>query len=121
MSVEQGMKLRNGKIIDSVAETPLANTFIAENNDVSSQLAEIRENYEKKINDLQSDFSQLKDLMLAVLKKSDGDCHNTTAKVLQSSPRLGLIVTLLITDSASPVMLTPEYYFDNITPLKPLD
>ena len=74
MSVEQGTKLRNGNIIESVVETHLTNPSrmaetnsvdndSSENNDVSSQLAEIGGNYERKINDLQSYFSQLKDLM----------------------------------------------------------
>ena len=59
MSVEQGKKLRNSKIIESVIETPLASPSrtagtnsvdhdSSENNDVSSQLAEISENYERK-------------------------------------------------------------------------
>ena len=69
MSIEQGTKLRNGKIIDFSPET---NTVIHSartdsnpadsdrnnNSDISFQLTEIRENYEK-INDLQADFTSV--------------------------------------------------------------
>ena len=73
MYIEQDTKLRNGNVIESVVETPLANSsrmaetnFVnndfSENTDVSSQIAE----HERKKKDLQSEFIQLKDLMLAV-------------------------------------------------------
>ena len=56
MIIEQGTKLRNAKVIDSTTEATLANSFImaeansvdtvsTENTDISSELAEIRENY----------------------------------------------------------------------------
>ena len=44
--------------------------------DLSSQLAEIRENYERKLNDLQSEFNQLKDPLMAVLEKLNTDSRN---------------------------------------------
>ena len=98
MSVEQGIRLRNGKIIDSTAEASLTtfstmaeansvDTDSSEINDASSHFAEFRENYGRKISDLQSKFSLLKDLMMAVLKKSDNDIKTLTHKVLRSSPR----------------------------------
>ena len=40
---------------------------------ISSELTEIRGNCEKKINDLQAQFSQLKDLMMAILNKPNED------------------------------------------------
>ena len=40
-----------------------------ENSDISSQLTEILENYEKKINDLQAKICQLKDLMMGIMNK----------------------------------------------------
>ena len=84
MNPEQGTELRSGKIISSSLETPVptdpdmaqssANDFDSnETSDISSQLSEIRESYERKINELQSVFSQLKDLMMAVISKTDGE------------------------------------------------
>ena len=70
--VEQGTRLRNGKIIDpSSKENTPENLAMAESNsndsdtnessDISSQLSEMKENYERKINELQTEFRQLKD------------------------------------------------------------
>ena len=55
-----------------------------EASDISSQLSEIRENYEKKINELQSEFSQLKNLLMAVISKSD---ENNLPSSSQSSSK----------------------------------
>ena len=82
MSLEQGHLLRNGKIISStpeeniplnnvMAESNVTDSDTNDNSDISSQLTEMKENYEKKINDLHSEFSQLKDLMLAIINKSN--------------------------------------------------
>ena len=80
MSLEQGTKLRNGKRIDPLSEenTP-ENLAMAEPNsndsdanessDISAQLSEMKENYERKINELHLEFSQLKDSMMAVIDK----------------------------------------------------
>ena len=76
MCLEQGTKLRNGKVIDSSTEENISeNIILAESNsndadvnegsDISSQLSEMIENYERKISELQTEFSQLKDLMMA--------------------------------------------------------
>ena len=91
MNPDQGTELRNGKIINSSSETPspadpdMAQTSYNdsdtnENSDISSQLSEIRENYERKINELQSEFSQLKDLMMAVISKTDGENRPSSSK-----------------------------------------
>ena len=91
MNPDQGTELRNGKIINSSSETPspadpdMAQTSsndsdTNENSDISSQLSEIRENYERKINELQSEFSQLKDLMMAVISKTDGENRPSSSK-----------------------------------------
>ena len=101
MSVERRRKLRNGKIIESVVETPSANSSrmaeinsvdndSSENIDVLSHFAEIREKYERIINDLQSEFSQLKDLLMAVLKKSVDDSHSTSNQSPSKQPKVGL-------------------------------
>ena len=58
MSVERATRLRNGKIVDPTFETPTTTSLMvaeansvdtdpSENNDVSSRIAEIRENYEE--------------------------------------------------------------------------
>ena len=88
MNPDQGTELRNGKIINSSSETPspadpdMAQTSYNdsdtnENSDISSQLSEIRENYERKINELQS---ELKDLMMAVISKTDGENRPSSSK-----------------------------------------
>ena len=58
-----------------MVEANSVDTYSSENNDVSSQLAEIRENYEK-ISYLQSECSQL----MATLTKSDNDSHNSNVQ-----------------------------------------
>ena len=91
MNPEQGTELRSGKIISSSLETPVptdpdmaqssANDSDSnETSDISSQLSEIRESYERKINELQSEFSQLKDLMMAVISKTDGENRPSSSK-----------------------------------------
>ena len=91
MNPEQGTELRSGRIINSSSETsPLSDPDMAqssandsdtnENLDISSQLSEIRENSEKKINELQSEFSQLKDLMMAVINKTDSESRPSSSK-----------------------------------------
>ena len=62
-----------------------------EASDISSQLSEIRENYEKKINELQSELSQLKNLLMAVISKSD---ENNLPSSSQSSSKPAHIVGL---------------------------
>ena len=64
MSLEQDTKLRKGKVIHSSPEDNIStqsamtepNTTSSDtndNSDISSQLTEIKENYERKISDLQ--------------------------------------------------------------------
>ena len=91
MNSEQGTELRSGKIISSSLETPVPtdpdmaqssdnDSDSNETSDISSQLSEIRESYERKINELQSEFSQLKDLMMAVISKTDGENRPSSSK-----------------------------------------
>ena len=95
MNPDQGTELRNGKIINSSLETPspadpdMAQTSsndsdTNEASDISSQLSEIKENYERKINELQSEFSQLKNLLMAVIGKND---ENNLPSSSQSSSK----------------------------------
>ena len=90
MNSDQGTELRSGRIISSSLETPVptdpdmaqssANDSDNETSDISSQLSEIRESYERKINELQNEFSQLKDLMMAVISKTDSENRPSTSK-----------------------------------------
>ena len=85
MSQNQGTVLRNGKIIDPSSETtPPEDLNMAQansndsdtndNSDISSQLSEIKESYERRINELHQEFSQVKDLMMAIVNKN---CNET--------------------------------------------
>ena len=107
MSLEQGTKLRNGKIIDSSSEENTPEDFtmtesnpdnsdINENSDISSQITEIRENYERKINELQWEFSHLKDLMMAVINKTNNDSPSSSAQGPSKQPQLGRDTTKFI-------------------------
>ena len=69
MSSEQGTLLRNGKIIslmseentsssNVMAESSITDSEINDGSDISSQLSEMKENYERKIGELQSEFSE---------------------------------------------------------------
>ena len=91
MNPDLGTELRSGRIISSSLETPVpTNPDMAqssandsdsnETSDISSQLSEIKESYERKINELQNEFSQLKDLMMAVISKADTENRQSTSK-----------------------------------------
>ena len=91
MNPDLGTELRSGRIISSSLETPvptdpdMAQSFANdsdsnETSDISSQLSEIKESYERKINELQNEFSQLKDLMMAVISKTDTENRQSTSK-----------------------------------------
>ena len=95
MNPDQGTELRSGRVINSSSETssPIdpdmaqSSANDSDNNeasDISSQLSETRENYEKQINELQSEFSQLKNLLMAVISKSD---ENNLPSSSQSSSK----------------------------------
>ena len=91
MNSDQGTELRSGRIISSSLGTPVStdpdmaqssanDSDNNETSDISSQLSEIRESYERKINELQNEFSQLKDLMMAVISKTDSENRPSTSK-----------------------------------------
>ena len=91
MSLSQGTVLRNGKIIDSQSEVNYTEDLnMAQSNsddsdtndssDISSQLTEMKENYERKINEIHSEFSQLKDLMMAVIDKTNNDSQPSSSQ-----------------------------------------
>ena len=95
MNPDQGTELRSGRVIHSssgtsspidpdMAQSSANDSDNNEPSDISSQLSEIRENYEKKINELQSEFSQLKNLLMAVISKND---ENNLPSTSQSSSK----------------------------------
>ena len=71
-----------------MAESKTTDSGINDNSDISSQLTQMKENYEKKINELHSEFSQLKDLMMAVIRKSNEDSPSSSTQGLSKQPRL---------------------------------
>ena len=51
-----------------------------DNSDISSQLSEIKESYERRINELHQEFSQLKDLMMAIVSKNNNESQQSSSK-----------------------------------------
>ena len=91
MNPDQGTELRSGRVINSSSETSSptdpdmaqANSNVSdtnENSDISSQLSEIKESYERRINELHQEFSQLKDLMMAIVSKSNNESQPSSSK-----------------------------------------
>ena len=112
MNPDQGTELRNGKIINSspetsspadpdMAQTSSNDSDTNETSDISSQLSEIRENYERKINELQSEFSQLKDLMMAVISKTDSTDRLSSSKGPSKPAHSGLDMVTRATETRS--------------------
>ena len=91
MSQSQGTVLRNGKIVDSpseviatedpnMAQSNSNDSDTNDSSDISSQLSEIKESYERRINELYQEFSQLKDLMMAIVSKNNGESQPSSSK-----------------------------------------
>ena len=91
MNQGQGTVLRSGRVIDSSSEieSPAdpdmvqANSNDSDTNynlDISSQLSEIKESYERRINELHQEFSQLKDLMMAIVSKNNNEPQPSSSK-----------------------------------------
>ena len=91
MNQDQGTVLRSGRIIDSSSEieSPAdpnmaqANSNDSDTNDssdISSQLSEIKESYERRISELHQEFSQLKDLMMAIVNKNSSESQPSSSK-----------------------------------------
>ena len=100
MSSEQGTLLRNGKIVsltsdentssnNAMAESRIIDSEGNDGSDISSQLSEMKEDYERKICELQSEFSQLKDLMMTIINKSNTDSPSTSSQGLSKRPQVG--------------------------------
>ena len=91
MSQNQRTVLRSGRIIHSSLDTaPSEDLNLAQANsndsdtndgsDISSQLSEIKESYERRFNELHQEFSQLKDLMMAIVNKNNGKSQPSSSK-----------------------------------------
>ena len=63
-----------------MTEANIVDSESNDNSEISSQLTEIKENYERKINELQSDFSQLKDLMMGIMSKTNDDSPTSSSQ-----------------------------------------
>ena len=98
MSQNQGTVLRSGRIIDSSSEidSPVDlnmtqatsnDSDTNDNSDISSQLSEIKESYERRISELHHQFSQLKDLMMAIVNKSNGEVQPSSSKGPSKPPQ----------------------------------
>ena len=98
MSQNQGTVLRNGKIIDpSSGTTPPEDLNMAQanpndsdtndNSDISSQLSEIKESYERRISELHQEFSQLKDLMVAFVNKNSSETQPSSSQGPSKRPQ----------------------------------
>ena len=73
----------------------MTDSEVNEGSDISSQLSEIEENYERKIGELQSDFSQLKVLMMAIISKSNKDSSSTSSQGVSKRPQVGQDTSIL--------------------------
>ena len=90
MNPDQGTELRSGRVINSSSETSptdpdmaQANSNDSDTNDnsgISSQLSEIKESYERRNNELHQEFSQLKDLMMAIVSKNNNESQPSSSK-----------------------------------------
>ena len=122
MNPDQGTELRSGRVINSSSETSSptcpdmaqSSANDSDNNetsDISSQLSEIRENYERKINELQSEFRQLKNSLMAVISKND---ENNRPSTSQSSSKPAHTVGLVMVTGATETRSTrPQPSFTN--------
>ena len=99
MSLEGGTLLRNGKKISLISEentsssnetteSNMTDSDVNDDSDISSQLSE-RRKILRKISELQSEFSQLKNLMMAVISKSNNDSPSTSSQGLSKRPQVG--------------------------------
>ena len=98
MSQNQGTVLRSGRIIDSSLITAPsedlnmahANSNDSDTNDgsdISSQLSEIKESYERRINELHQEFSQLKDFMMAIVNKNNSESQPSSSRGPSKPPQ----------------------------------
>ena len=90
MNQGQGTVLRSGRVIDSSSEieSPAdpdmaqANSNDSDTNDNSDISSQLKESYERRINELtkHQEFSQLKDLMMAIVSKNNNESQPSSSK-----------------------------------------
>ena len=114
MNPDQGTELRSGRVINSSSETssPIdpdmaqssANdSDTNDNSGISSQLSEIKESYERRINELHQEFSQLKVLMMAVVSKTNNEPPPSSSKgPSKPAQQHGFDMVTGVTDPAPP-------------------
>ena len=130
MSQNQGTVLKNNKIIDPSSETTPPedlNTAQAnsndsdtnDNSDISSQLSEIKESCERRISELHQEFSQLKDLMMAIVNKNNSETQPSSSKGPSKPPQQqGFDIDTGVTETRS---TRPPSSFTNFRPYQEND
>ena len=58
-----------------------------DNSDISSQLSEIKDSYERRISELHQEFSQLKDLMMAIVNKNRSETQPSSSQGPSKRPQ----------------------------------
>ena len=130
MGQNQGSVLRNGKIIDpSLDTTPPEDLNMAQansndsdtndNSDISSQLSEIKKSYERRISELHQEFSQLKDLMMAIVNKNSSETQLSSSQgPSKRSQQQGFDMVTGVTETHS---TRPPSSFSNFRPYQEYD
>ena len=98
MSQTQWTVLRSGRIIDSssdidslvdlnMAQANPNDSDTNDNSDICSQLSEIKGSYKRRISELHHEFSQLKDLLMAIINKNNGEAQPSSSKGPSKPPQ----------------------------------
>ena len=72
----------------------------------------MKENYERKIGELQSEFSQMKDLMMAIINKPKSDSPSTSSQGLSKRLQVGSDMVTGVTETHS--TRPPSVFTSNI-------
>ena len=73
----------------NMAQSNSNDSDINDSSDISSQLSEMKENYERKNNELHLEFSQLKDLMMAFIDKTNNESQPSSSQGPSKQPQIG--------------------------------
>ena len=84
-----------------MAEPNSNDSGVNKGSDISLQLSEMKENYERKITELQTEISQLKDLMMAIINKSNNEEPSTSTQGLSKQPQVGRDMVAGVTETHS--------------------
>ena len=83
------MSEENTSSSNVMTESNMTDSEVKNGSDISSQLSEMKKNNEREIGELQSEFSQLKYLMMAINNKSNNDSPSTSSQGLSKRPQVG--------------------------------